>query len=218
VARLPTLQARIRELEDQIEVYETRDISDLEYQQLYEQLLDVVGLQQLNPGSIAAPVIANGVSNFSWTIKIGKGSSSGIEIGQPVIAGTADAARLVGRIVRVTEASADVELIIDPDHAAAAILDVSRETGLIEGQGDQDLRMSLISTTTEIHGGEAVFTEAYEVKGQQGRYPQGILIGTVSRLVPSDNDLEAYVTVSPAVDFSDLRFVLILQARSEGSP
>jgi len=216
LAHLPTLQARIRELEAQIEVFETKTVSDQEYQQLYEQLREVVGLQVLNPGSVAAEVIANGVSNFSWTVTIGKGASSGIEIDQPVIAGTADAARLVGRVVRVTETSADVELIIDPDHAAAAILDVSRETGLIEGQGDQDLRMSFISTTTEIQGGETVFTEAYVVHGQRGRYPAGILIGTVSRLVPSDNDLEAYVTVRPAVDFSDLRFVLVLQAPSEG--
>lgn len=75
--------------------------------------------------------------------------------------------------------------------------------------------MSLITSTTEIEGGERVFTEAYEVRGQQGRYPPGILIGSVARLVPADNELEAYVTVKPAVDFSDLRFVLVLKTPTE---
>lgn len=215
LAHLPTLEAQNRTLRDQIETLKTELAANQEYRQLYEQLLGLIGLRQLNPGSVAATVIANGVSNTSWKITIDKGLSSGIQIDQPVIAGTRDAPRLVGRVVRVTESSADVELIIDPDHAAAAILDVSRETGLIEGQGDQDLRMSLITSTTEIEGGERVFTEAYEVRGQQGRYPPGILIGSVARLVPADNELEAYVTVKPAVDFSDLRFVLVLKTPTE---
>lgn len=217
LAHLPTLEAQNRTLRDQIETLKTELAANQEYRQLYEQLLGLIGLRQLNPGSVAATVIANGVSNTSWKITIDKGLSSGIQIDQPVIAGTRDAPRLVGRVVRVTESSADVELIIDPDHAAAAILDVSRETGLIEGQGDQDLRMSLITSTTEIEGGERVFTEAYEVRGQQGRYPPGILIGSVARLVPADNELEAYVTVKPAVDFSDLRFVLVLKTPAEAA-
>lgn len=217
LAHLPTLEAQNRTLREQVETLKTELAANEEYRQLYEQLLGLIGLRQLNPGSVAATVIANGVSNTSWKITIDKGLSSGIQIDQPVIAGTRDAPRLVGRVVRVTESSADVELIIDPDHAAAAILDVSRETGLIEGQGDQDLRMSLITSTTEIEGGERVFTEAYEVRGQQGRYPPGILIGSVARLVPTDNELEAYVTVKPAVDFSDLRFVLVLKTPAEAA-
>lgn len=217
LAHLPTLQQQNELLREKLADYETIVSNAEENRLLAEQLMALAGLRQLNPGSVTAPVIANGVSNFSWTVTIGKGASSGVQLDQPVIAGTEDAARLVGRIVRVTESSADVELIIDPDHSVAGILASSRETGLIEGQGDQDLRMSFISPTTEIQGGEAVFTEAYEVKGQRGRYPPGILIGTVSRLVPGDNDLEAYVTVQPAVDFSDLRFVLVLRTRGGGS-
>lgn len=215
LAHLPTLEARNRALQEQNDVLKTEIAANEEYRQLYEQLLGTAGLRQLNPDSVAATVIANGVSNTSWKVTIDKGSSSAIQVDQPVIAGTAEAPRLVGRIVRVTDSSADVELIIDPDHAAAAILDASRETGLIEGQGDRDLRMSLITSNTEIEGGERVFTEAYEVGGQQGRYPPGILIGSVARVVPADNELEAYVTVKPAVDFSDLRFVLVLKSPTE---
>lgn len=215
LAHLPTLERQNRELREQIEILRTQLASQENARQLAEQLAGILELKQLNPDAVAATVIANGVSNTSWKVTIDKGTSSGIGLDQPVVAGTSDAARLVGRIVRVTESSADVELIIDPDHAAAAILDVSRETGLIEGRGDQDLRMTLITPGTEIEGGERVFTESYEVSGQQGRYPPGILIGSVARLVPADNELEAYVTVKPAVDFSDLRFVLVLKVPTE---
>lgn len=217
IARLPSLERENRRLKDQQRILETEIAAGAQYRQLYEQTLAILGLRQLTPGSIGANVIANGVSNFHWTITIGKGSASGIAVDQPVIAGTADAPVLVGRVVQVTSGSAEVQLIVDPDHFAAAVLNVSGEAGLIQGQGDRDLRMTLISTATKIEGGEPVFTEAYEVNGQRGRYPPGILIGTVSRLVPGDNELQAHVSVKPAVDFTDLRFVLVLKVPEDGA-
>ena len=65
------------------------------------------------PRPIAAVVIANGLSNFEWTITIDKGSNDGIAKNQPVVTGSPDAPMLVGRVVQVSPDSADVRLIID---------------------------------------------------------------------------------------------------------
>jgi len=211
LAHLPTLADENQRLKDRIADLETARAGDEQYRHLYEQLLALLDLQQLNPGSVAASVIANGVSNFEWTVTIDAGSADGLAVDMPVVAGTAESPRLVGHVVRVTDHSADVQLIIDRRSAVAAVLDVSRQVGLIEGQGEDDLRMELLPPSTEIAGGEAVFTQGYEINDQPGLYPPGILIGTVSRVVPSDNELEAFVDVQPAVDFSDLRFVLVLK-------
>ena len=54
-----------------------------------------------------------------------------------------------------------------------------------------------------------VFTVSYEINGQQGRYPPGILIGEVASVIQSTNALETAVTVRPAVDFSALEYVLV---------
>ena len=51
----------------------------------------------------------------------------------PVVA----SAGLVGHVVRVTPDSSIVQLIIDPDSFVAGRLDVSGETGLLEGEGDE---------------------------------------------------------------------------------
>jgi cell shape-determining protein MreC len=68
---------------------------------------------------------------------------------------------------------------------------------------------------TLIEGDEPVFTQGYELDGEAGLYPPGMLIGQVSRLVPADNATQEYVEVRPAVDFETLQFVLVLQARTE---
>ena len=122
---------------------------------------------------------------------------------------------LVGRVVDVTASSAEVRLLIDREFAVAATIEGTREAGLVEGQGANDLRMSFVTPGTLLEGGAAVFTQGYVVDGQAGLYPPGMLIGQVSRLVPADNETQEYVEVRPAVDFETLQSVLVLQARTE---
>ena len=182
----------------------------------YDDLLGLLELQQsLDPTSVPAVVIANGVSNFEYTITIDKGSSDGLEVDQPVATGFPGSQMLVGLVVQVTPTSADVRLIIDRDLAVAATVEGTDEAGLVEGQGDADLRMSLVEPGTLIEGDESVFTQGYEVNGEAGLYPPGMLIGQVSRTVPAENETQAYIEVRPAVDFETLQFVLVLQARTE---
>jgi rod shape-determining protein MreC len=156
----------------------------------------------------AAQVIANGVSNFEWTIEIDKGSSDGLAVDMPVVA----AAGLVGHIVRVTPSSAVVQLIIDPDSAVAGRLDVSGETGLLEGEGESDLRMTLVDANATVQPDETVVTAGYRLLegAAQSLYPPNVLIGTVSRVMSDEGALEKFVTVRPAVDFSSLSLVLVV--------
>ncbi len=85
---------------------------------------------------------------------------------------------------RVSAISAEVQLIIDRNSVVAGRLSVSHETGQIQGQGDQDLRMTLVTPGTSVTGDETVVTQGYEVNGQQGLYPPGLVIGQVSACDP----------------------------------
>ncbi len=183
-----------------------------------QQLTDLLGLKEsLTPTSVPAVVIANGLSNFRFTITINKGSADGIQMDQPVVTGSAQAPILIGRVIDVSVVSAEVELIIDRNSAVAGRLSVSHESGLVEGQGEGDLRMSLVTPGTIVQGDETVVTQGYEVNGQQGLYPPGLVIGQVSHVIPGSSDLQEFVTVRPVIDFSSLEFVLVLQtSRSQG--
>jgi rod shape-determining protein MreC len=211
LVRLPSLEDENQRLRQQNDDLRAQAQHTETVAQQNEQLLDLLELKQsLAPESVASVVIANGLSNFRWTITIDKGSSDGIAEGMPVITGSQDAPRLVGQVIKVTPISSEVQLIIDRDAAVAGKLSVSGETGLVEGQGDEDLRMSLVPPGTAITGNETVVTQGYEVNGEKGLYPPGLIIGTVSRTVP-EGDLQEFITLRPAVDFSALEFVLVLK-------
>jgi rod shape-determining protein MreC len=216
LARLPSLANENQALRDENAALSAEVASAGFIQAQNEELQGLLELRQtLKPESIPAVVIANGVSNFEWTVTIDRGSADGIVEDQPVVTGSADAPMLVGRVVAVTPTSADVRLIIDRDSAVAAVLKDAREPGLIHGQGDDDLKMTDVEPGTEVAGNEQVFTLGYEAAGQPGLYPSGLLVGEVSRLVPADNATEEYVEVRPAVDFATLQFVLVLRSRTE---
>jgi rod shape-determining protein MreC len=213
VANLPSLADENRRLKE--ELAEVRAIAagrQVEANELQE-LQNLLGLQDLHPSGVPAVVIGNGVSNFDWTVTINRGSADGIALDMPVIAGSADAARLVGRVVEVTSGSAEVQLILDRDHAVWAEIDGTPEAGLVRGRGDQDLTMD-VEADAELQGDENVFTQGYEVDGQPGVYPSGLLIGQISRVSPEPNALSLPVEIRPAVDFSTLHVVLVLQATS----
>ena len=172
-------------------------------------LRDTLGAKVRTTG---AQVIANGVSNFEWTITLDKGSDEGIKVDMPVLA----PAGLVGHVVRVSADASVVELIIDPDSAVAGRLATSGKTGLVEGQGARDLRMGLVDTTVDIQPGEQVVTAGYRVAGVSGLYPPNIAIGEVSHTLTDPSALEKVVTVRPAVDFSTLDLVLVVLSDGRG--
>ncbi len=216
LAHLPSLADENERLTEENDALRGQIASDAYEQGQYRGLLDLMELRgSLDPTSVPALVIANGISNFEYTITIDKGSNAGIEVDQPVATGFPGSPMLVGRVVQVTPSSSDVRLIIDRDYAVAATVEGTEEAGLVEGQGDQDLRMSLVEEGTVIEGDESVFTQGYEVNGEAGLYPPGMLIGQVSRTIEAENVTQQYVEVRPAVDFETLQFVLVLQARTE---
>ncbi len=216
LVRLPSIRRENNELKDRVAELQNQIATSRADATRLSQLEALLGLrEQLGPKVVttAARVIANGVSNFEWSVTIDKGSSAGVRSDMPVVS----PAGLVGHVVRVAPDSAVVQLLIDPDSSVAGRLDVSGKTGLLAGEGAQDLRMGLVDTSTDVQPGEQVVTAGYRIPDvAQSLYPPGILIGSVSRVLPEDAALEKYITVRPAVDFSTLDTVLVVLSDGSG--
>lgn len=216
LVRLPAIRRENSELKDRISALEEQVNTTTADQNRLRQLEALLGLQEsIGPKvqTTAAQVISSGVSNFEWTISIDKGSTQGIAVDMPVVA----PAGLVGHIVRVSANASVVQLIIDPDSAVAGRLDVTGKTGLLTGAGEQDMRMGLVDTTTDVGPDERVVTAGYRIPGvATSLYPPNVLIGTVSRVVPDSAALEKFITVRPAVDFSTLDLVLVVLSVGTG--
>jgi rod shape-determining protein MreC len=211
--RLPSIRHERDVLRERVDALETQLAETRANQARLGETEALLGLQESLGQRIettGAQVIANGVSNFEWTITIDKGSSDGIHENMPVVA----SAGLVGHVVNVGTSSSVVQLIIDPDSSVAGRLDVSRQTGLLSGEGPADLQMSLVEPTVEVAPDEHVVTAGYRIAGvAESLYPPNVLVGTVSRVLDEDSATEKFLTVRPAVDFSSLSLVLVVLSR-----
>ncbi|MFM8944755.1 MAG: rod shape-determining protein MreC [Actinomycetota bacterium] len=197
-----TLRDRVAELERELATTssDARRLAEL------EALLGVRDQLGGEGTTLAAQVIANGISDLEWTIQIDRGSSSGVRVGMPVVA----SAGLVGRVVRVAPNASVVRLVLDPRAAVVGRFGSSGTTGVVSGQGDRDLRMSFLDPQAVVTADDTVVTAGYKVVGGEPAFPAGILIGQVARVKPDPAGLETYVTIRPAVDFSTLDVVLVV--------
>ena len=103
LAHLPSLADENERLQEENDSLRSQIASDAYEQEQYQGLLELRG--SLDPTSVPALVIANGISNFEYTITIDKGSNAGIEVDQPVATGFPGSPMLVGRVVQVTPTS-----------------------------------------------------------------------------------------------------------------
>jgi len=203
LVHLPSNANRIRDLEDKnhaMEQEHVRYLSVLKLLQDLQGLLDVT--KSFDFDTEFANVVANSVSNFEWSITINKGSKAGVKKDMPVMSSQG----LVGRVSVVTAFGSKVLLILDFTSNIAAKLTESQETGLIQGQGRGDLKMSLVDQSTEVTVGEPVETSAYN----GGLFPAGIPIGTVSSVSIDPATGEKDIEVKPLVDFSKLDVVAVV--------
>jgi rod shape-determining protein MreC len=207
VAHLPSLASENDRLKQELAAARTQ------IQQGTTQQSEVDRLQQLLDidNSIDFPVvdalvISAGVSNFENVITIDRGSADGIAVDMPVVTGGPVGARLVGHVVGVAANACTVMLINDRNAATAARLAGTRQSGLVEGQGDADMKMTFLNEGVPVEPGAVVETNGY----QDGLYPPGITIGEVSRYVPATSTTESFVFVRPAVDFSTLDYVAVV--------
>ena len=221
VVHLPSLAQENNDLKTQVADLLARINATSQIEAQNQELLNLLTLKQsLRPSSVPAVVISNGMSNVNYYITIDRGSNDGVRVNDPVVTGDQDGARLVGIVVSVQSNSADVRLLIDEGFSVSGRLATSGETGLVVGNGDQDLTMQDIPATTTFPTGtstESVFTISYSVGDLTSRFPPNILIGTVSSVVQGGVQPDAQVSVRPAVDFSSLEAVLVLQTADGAS-
>lgn len=106
-----------------------------------------------------------------WTeICVDKGSTSGVAQGA---AATSDG-YLVGRVTRVGDSYSWVELITSPTFLIAAVVDETRDLGVVNGDGKGNLRLLFIPEEREVKRGMKISTSL-----MSDLIPAGVPIGVV---------------------------------------
>ena len=136
--------------------------------------------------TIPAYIINKDISNYAKTIVINIGSNDGVEENMTVIGDEG----LVGHVISVTESTAKVQTIIDTSSSVSASMSTTKEAIVCKGTLEEKsaLKAMYIPTESNIIQGDSI-----ETSGLGGIYPKGIHVGTVKKVVTSQNIIPYFV-------------------------
>lgn len=186
------LESRVRKLE----------IQEVENQRLRK----LMGLRETLPGDvISAQVIAKDVTDFFRVIRLtlDRGGHD-IRIDMPVVT----LGGVVGTVQRVAGSTVDVKMVADPNSAVDVVAENTGARGIVRGTGDLTrylLRVQYAQRTDEVNVGDLLVTS-----GMGRRFPKGLPVARVTRVVRREFGVYQEVEATPTVDFSRLEEVLIL--------
>lgn len=213
-----TLDATNARLRTEVAALRTEVSQDALLRQDNVRLRGLLALRSLmvriDPGGgagLAAQVVAESPDTWFKSVVVDKGSGDGVRQGMVAVA----PAGLVGRVTAVSPHTATVTLITDPDSGVGAMVQraSSRAVGVVSGQmGSADLSMQFFAPHPSVQPGDAIVTS-----GLGGLFPQGIPVGTVTRVGPGDFGLVETAVVRPDVALARLEFVLLIRPPATGS-
>ena len=152
--------------------------------------------------ALPAQVIGRDPSNWSNSLIIDKGLSSGISRNKAVISTKG----LVGRIIELGLRSAKILLITDPNSKVGVIIQRNRQGGMLIGRPDGKCRMIYIALDSDVAIGDRVLTA-----GMGSIFPKDIIVGEVLSVEKEPGRLYKYAVIKTAEDLSRLEEVLCLQ-------
>ena len=177
-----------------------RTVEDIYFEN--KRLKNLLSFKQKSPYKvIAAMVIARSADSWSSLIIIDKGSYQGLRRGLAVVSYLG----LVGRVVELTQNTAKIMLINDPNIGVAAIVQRSRQQGAVSGTMGSSLIMRYLPCDADIKVSDTVLTS-----GLTEVYPKGLLIGTVVSVGEEFSGLSRYAIIKPAVNLANIEEVLIV--------
>lgn len=152
--------------------------------------------------SVVASVVGRDPSNWNASLIINRGQKDGLKVGMSVVSPLG----VVGRIFEIGNNTAKVILVSDPSFSVAALVQRTRESGLLTGSLQGLCRLEYLTDKADVKVGDRVVTSKLS-----SAFPEGILIGQVSDVQASENSHTVECLVEPAVDLSQIEEVIVIK-------
>lgn len=149
-----------------------------------------------------ARITARSTSNLREMVAIDLGRSDGLRVGMPVVT---EGKTLVGTVSEVNDSHSWVKLVTDVDSAVSSLISESRAQGVVSGGYNRALTMEFVTQDATVKEGDTVLTS-----GLGGTYPQGLVIGRVTGVTGSPQEVFRQVQVQPLASLSRLENVLVM--------
>ena len=156
----------------------------------------------------SAKVVLWSTSNWSSSFTISKGSTSGIELGDPVIT---EYGAVVGQITELGTNWATVSTLIDVDMSVGAFVGATGNSGMVVGEYSlmrkKQAKLTYLADGAQIFVGDDVLTS-----GSGGAFPAGLMIGTLTAVQTEAGGQIEYGIVAPQANLDSLVQVFIIKS------
>jgi rod shape-determining protein MreC len=151
---------------------------------------------------LAASILAKDPSNLKDIVAIDRGKRDGVHEGMVVVT---EGHSLVGTVTSVLDDYAWVTLITDPNSAVSAMVQESRAQGVVAGSYNRQLSIEFVAQGASVKEGDMVITSAIG-----GHYPAGLVIGRVTTVQSTPQELFEKVSLEPLASLARLETVMVL--------
>ncbi len=165
----------------------------------YRQQVAIAPRLEEYPRAVQARIIGFPPENGIQTVTIDKGTRSGVNRDDGVLA----AGGVVGRVVEAGPFASKVTLITDFTSTIPALVQRGRYWGVARGN-QTSVRLDYVSQDAQLRVGDRVVT------GEARSFHSGALIGTIVKIERSDSSLYQTAVIKPAADFSSLERVIVV--------
>ncbi len=192
--------------QENVQLREELAVSRLERARIGDALRRLTAGSQLLASSpareaVAASIIGRDLLPTDHTVILDKGAKDRIAVDGVVVS----AEGVVGRVVDVGPTTSVVMLLTDSNSRIAAMVERSRETGLIVGTGERLIAMIYVDLDGDVQVNDVVVTAGFG-----GVFPKGLTVGTVVRVVRDEQQATTTAWLKPAVALNRLEGVLCL--------
>jgi rod shape-determining protein MreC len=166
--------------------------------------------------SVAVQVVARDFEIGRRVVVIDRGARDGVQIGDVVIgAGNT----LAGRVIDVSDASAQVRLMSDPEFSVTAEVASTGAIGLIRGRGANPLAFDDIDALRDVPIGAEVTTSGIELSQTlRSAFPRGLSIGRVVTLSDQAGTVIKSAEVESILELDAARTLLVILNYQGGLP
>ena len=151
-----------------------------------------------------AKFIGRDLQAISDVIILDRGKTDGIDIGTVLISHKG----LVGHVILAGRTHAKVLLISDIKARVSAMVQETRDVGIIEGTPTTLLRLKNVTMDATMKIGDVVITSGFG-----DIFPKGIPIGVIEMIGTEPSNLYLYALVRPFVNFFEARRSFMLEER-----
>ncbi|MCB1279041.1 rod shape-determining protein MreC [Prosthecobacter sp.] len=201
-----------RENDEQRVQLERLRIIQQKYNQIIEEnakLRQLIEFKQSAPFKMTAAKVIRRSSSTWWnSLIIDKGSLDGIGTDSPVITSVG----LVGKTSTLAPHMAKVILLTDEMCCVSAKIEGTLEQGILGGERAAlevrpELHLRFLNRNSNINAGAGVYST-----GEGGVFPADLLLGRVKRF--ENREISGEAVVEPAVDFSTLDYVFVIEMQA----